>query len=85
MGSARKDFNKFKYILGNHKELSCERDRYGLDGITCYVVNRDLGLTDSLRRRANARKRQLSGLFTVANSNYQPVKLFTFYFTLLPS
>ena len=44
MGSARNDFNKFKYILDNHKGLSCEKDRYGLDGIVCYAVNRDLSV-----------------------------------------
>ena len=42
------------------------------------------GLTDSLRRKANARKRQLSSLFTVANSNYQPLKLFTFTLLFYP-
>ena len=40
----RKDFYKFKYILGNHNGLSCKRNRsrYGLDGIVCYAANRDL-------------------------------------------
>ena len=39
---ARKDFYIFKYILGNHKGSSCERDRQSLDGIVYYAVDRDL-------------------------------------------